>query len=98
MTPRFGKEPSCTLNHEVMRHELTEKGLPATPCPSCDWEIRPRIKEELEEVTMTITKREAQLLELEFSNYWINRDRYSETAPLIKKIFYFAETGKVDDD
>ncbi len=35
-------EPRCVLNHEAQRRNLTENRLPATPCPACGWEVRPR--------------------------------------------------------
>ena len=38
------REPSCTLNHDMMRRELEDKDMPATPCPECDWIISPAKK------------------------------------------------------
>lgn len=35
------REPSCVLNHKVIRKQLTDKGLPATRCFCCNWLITP---------------------------------------------------------
>jgi hypothetical protein len=35
------KEPSCILNHDVMRRELRDKGMPTTDCPDCGWTLNP---------------------------------------------------------
>jgi len=32
---------TCTLDHDALRQELTEKGLPTTPCPECEGPIAP---------------------------------------------------------
>jgi hypothetical protein len=34
------REPSCTNNHDVMRRELRDKGMPPTPCPTCGWILK----------------------------------------------------------
>lgn len=31
------REPSCLLNHDVMRRELRDKKMPPQPCPECGW-------------------------------------------------------------
>jgi hypothetical protein len=35
------REPSCVLEHDVMRRELRDKGLSHTECPECGWVLEP---------------------------------------------------------
>lgn len=35
------REPSCTMNHDVQRRELRDKGLGKRDCPVCGWTLSP---------------------------------------------------------
>ena len=37
----MGKEPSCVLNHEMIRRDLRDKGQSSMECPSCFWLLHP---------------------------------------------------------
>lgn len=42
------REPSCELNHDKMRKELRNKGIPSASCPNCSWILRPAKDDELQ--------------------------------------------------
>lgn len=80
--------PNCRREQEFIDFVAVDETT-IKVCTSCDAALTEKLE---------LTREECKLLELEFSTHWINRDRYQETIPLIKRIFRFAETGKVDDD
>jgi len=40
------REPSCELNHEMLRREIRDNGMPSHNCPLCGWKLS-AAKEEL---------------------------------------------------
>ena len=35
------REPSCVLNHDMIRKDLAARGQDYMECPSCRWILRP---------------------------------------------------------
>ena len=43
----IAREPSCVLNHEMMRRNLRDFGQESLECPDCHWMLYPAKKEEI---------------------------------------------------
>lgn len=53
------REPSCILNHDSTRKELTEKGISEVKCPSCGWKLKPYI---IDEVAPPLTEEQIEYI------------------------------------